>query len=84
VVASKTRSHGLSAAAIEVNQTFNFCNEASWLAITRTEARRLSPLAHSDDFDAECKYAAAGVAPIHRLAFSADYELEVLRPCPAT
>jgi IS605 OrfB family transposase len=30
----------LSAAAVEVNQVFNFCNEASWLAITRTDGKR--------------------------------------------
>jgi putative transposase len=37
----RPESYGwLSAAAIEVNQTFNFCNEASWLAITRTDRKR--------------------------------------------
>ena len=37
----RPESYGwLSAAAIEVNQTFNFCNEASWLAITRTDSKR--------------------------------------------
>jgi len=37
----RRESYGwLSAAAIEVNQTFNFCNEASWLAITRTDRKR--------------------------------------------
>ena len=30
----------LNAAAIEVNQTYNFCNEASWLAATRTDLKR--------------------------------------------
>src|SRR5271156_5365972 len=30
----------LSAAAIEVNQVFNFCNEASLLAATRTDSKR--------------------------------------------
>lgn len=30
----------LAAAAIEVNQTFNFCNEAAWLAATRTDLKR--------------------------------------------
>ena len=30
----------LNAAGMEVNQTFNFCNEASWLAITRTDRKR--------------------------------------------
>ncbi len=30
----------LAAAAIEVNQVFNFCNEASWLAATRTDSKR--------------------------------------------
>jgi hypothetical protein len=37
----RPESYGwLSAAAIEVNQTFNFCNEASWLAATRTDSKR--------------------------------------------
>ncbi len=37
----RPESYGwLSAAAIEVNQTFNYCNEASWLAITRTDSKR--------------------------------------------
>jgi putative transposase len=37
----RPESYGwLSAAAIEVNQTFNFCNEASWLAITRSDLKR--------------------------------------------
>ena len=30
----------LNAAAIEVNQVFNYCNEASWLAATRTDLKR--------------------------------------------
>jgi len=30
----------LGAAAIEVNQVFNFANEASWLAATRTDLKR--------------------------------------------
>jgi putative transposase len=30
----------LSAAAVEVNQVFNFCNEASLLAATRTDLKR--------------------------------------------
>jgi putative transposase len=30
----------LNAAAIEVNQIFNYCNEASWLAATRTDSKR--------------------------------------------
>jgi hypothetical protein len=30
----------LSAAAVEVNQVFNFCNEASLLAVTRTDLKR--------------------------------------------
>jgi len=30
----------LNAAAIEVNQVFNFANEASWLAATRTDLKR--------------------------------------------
>ena len=30
----------LNAAAVEVNQVFNFCNEASWLAATRTDLKR--------------------------------------------
>jgi putative transposase len=37
----RPESYGwLSAAAIEVNQTFNFCNEASCLAATRTDSKR--------------------------------------------
>jgi len=37
----RPESYGwLSAAAIEVNQTFNFCNEVSWLAITRSDRKR--------------------------------------------
>jgi IS605 OrfB family transposase len=37
----RPESYGwLSAAAIEVNQTFNFCNETSWLAATRTDSKR--------------------------------------------
>jgi putative transposase len=37
----RPESYGwLSAAATEVNQTFNFCNEASWLAATRTDSKR--------------------------------------------
>jgi putative transposase len=37
----RPESYGwLSAAAIEVNQTFNYCNEASWLAATRTDSKR--------------------------------------------
>src|SRR5262249_39272648 len=37
----RPESYGwLSAAAIEVNRTFNFCNEASWLAGTRTDRKR--------------------------------------------
>ena len=30
----------LSAAAAEVNQVYNYCNEASWLAATRTDLKR--------------------------------------------
>jgi putative transposase len=30
----------LNSAAIEVNQTFNYCNEASWLAASRTDSKR--------------------------------------------
>src|ERR1700744_50143 len=30
----------LSAAAVEVNQVFNFCNETSLLAVTRTDLKR--------------------------------------------
>jgi IS605 OrfB family transposase len=37
----RPESYGwLSAAALEVNQTFNFCNEASYLAATRTDLKR--------------------------------------------
>jgi len=37
----RSESYGwLSAAAAEVNQVFNFCNEASWLAATRTDLKR--------------------------------------------
>src|ERR1700722_7250340 len=37
----RTESYGwLNAAAIEVNQTFNFCNEASLAAATRTDLKR--------------------------------------------
>jgi putative transposase len=37
----RPESYGwLNAAAVEVNQTFNFCNEASWLAATRTDLKR--------------------------------------------
>jgi putative transposase len=37
----RSESYGwLSAAAIEVNRVFNFCNEASWLAATRTDLKR--------------------------------------------
>ena len=37
----RPESYGwLNAAAIEVNQTYNFCNEASWLAATRTDLKR--------------------------------------------
>jgi putative transposase len=32
--------HWLEAAAIEVNQVFNFCNETSYLATTRTDLKR--------------------------------------------
>jgi hypothetical protein len=36
-----SESYGwLSAAAVEVNQTFNFCNETSLLAATRTDLKR--------------------------------------------
>ena len=41
----------LSAAAVEVNQVFNYCNETSWLAATRTDLKRRwlsgSPLGRS-------------------------------------
>jgi hypothetical protein len=30
----------LNAAAVEVNQVFNYCNETSWLAATRTDTKR--------------------------------------------
>ena len=30
----------LSAAAVEVNQVYNYCNETSWLAATRTDLKR--------------------------------------------
>jgi len=30
----------LTAAAVEVNQVFNFCNEAALLAATRTDLKR--------------------------------------------
>jgi hypothetical protein len=30
---------GQIAAAMEVNQTFNYCNEAEWLAATRTDSK---------------------------------------------
>ncbi len=37
----KPESHGwLRAAAVEVNQVFNYCNETSWSAATRTDAKR--------------------------------------------
>ena len=37
----RSESYGwLNAAAVEVNQTFNYCNEASWLAATRTDRKR--------------------------------------------
>jgi putative transposase len=37
----RPESYGwLSAAAVEVNQAFNYCNEASWLAATRTDLKR--------------------------------------------
>ena len=37
----RRESYGwLNAAAVEVNQTFNFCNEASWLAAVRTACER--------------------------------------------
>jgi len=37
----RSESYGwLSAAAVEVNQTFNYCNEAAWLAATRTDSKR--------------------------------------------
>jgi putative transposase len=37
----RSESYGwLSAAAMEVNQTFNFCNEAALLAATRTDSKR--------------------------------------------
>ena len=37
----RPESYGwLNAAAIEVNQTFNFCNEASFAAATRTDRKR--------------------------------------------
>jgi putative transposase len=37
----RPESYGwLSAAAVEVNQTFNYCNEASWRAATRTDSKR--------------------------------------------
>ena len=37
----RPESYGwLNAAAIEVNQTYNFANEASWLAATRTDLKR--------------------------------------------
>ena len=37
----RPESYGwLSAAAIEANQVFNFCNETSWLAATRTDLKR--------------------------------------------
>src|SRR3984885_4970616 len=36
----RPESYGwLSAAAIEANQVFNFCNESSWLAATRTDLK---------------------------------------------
>ncbi len=37
----RSESYGwLSAAAVEVNQVFNFCNETSLLAATRTDLKR--------------------------------------------
>jgi hypothetical protein len=30
----------LGAAAVEVNRVYNFCNETSWLAATRTDLKR--------------------------------------------
>src|ERR1700757_326852 len=37
----RPESYGwLRAAAVEVNQVFNFCNETSFLAATRTDRRR--------------------------------------------
>jgi hypothetical protein len=33
----------LDAAAIEVNQVYNYANEASWLAATRTDLKRKRP-----------------------------------------
>jgi hypothetical protein len=37
----RPESYGwLSAASIEVNQAFNYCNEVSWLAATRTDSKR--------------------------------------------
>jgi len=37
----RPESYGwLNSAAIEVNQTFNYCNEASWLAASRTDSKR--------------------------------------------
>ena len=37
----RTESYGwLNAAAIEVNGVYNFCNEASWLAATRSDLKR--------------------------------------------
>jgi hypothetical protein len=37
----RPESYGwLTAAAVEVNQVFNFCNEAALLAATRTRATR--------------------------------------------
>ena len=37
----RPESYGwLNAAAIEVNQTYNFCNEASYAAVTRTDRKR--------------------------------------------
>jgi putative transposase len=37
----RPESYGwLSAAAVEVNQVFNFCNETSFLAATRTDLKR--------------------------------------------
>src|SRR5882762_3027688 len=39
----RAESYGwLSAAGVEVNQVFNFCNEASLLAATRTDLKRKS------------------------------------------
>ena len=37
----------LNAAAVEVNQVFNYCNETSLMAATRTDTMRNSLLAHS-------------------------------------